>query len=92
MGGNNVLFSDFLSKKCSLALTDMRDGTLAHHFLRLQTSGMLRWHIFSCTCKHAGCYAGTSSLALANIRDVTLAHFERTLSASQMDALAGKVP
>ena len=83
MGGNNVLFSAFLSEQCSLALANMRDVTLPHLLLHLPTCGMLRcrtcqhvgcYAAASCTCQHAGCYAAASSLALANMQDVTLPH------------------
>ena len=37
-----------------LADGDMRDVTLGGLLLHLQTCGMLRREIFSCTCRHAG--------------------------------------
>ena len=43
-------------------------------FLHLQTFGMVCWHLFLCTCKHAGWCAGTYFFALANMRDGTLGH------------------
>ena len=84
-GGNNVLFSAFLSKKMfsctcqhagwyaaasSLALANTRDVALPQLLLHLPSCGVLRCRIFSCTCHPA--YAAASSLALAIMRDGTL--------------------